>query len=72
VRGSRALDARLVSAKNKHITIDVLVNGDEISGHAGDGEDHPQLFIGWLGLIWVLDELLGSPSSTAAEPANSH
>jgi hypothetical protein len=61
-----------VSAQTKHITIDVLVNGDEISGQAGDGEDHHQLFIGWLGLIWVLDELLGIPSSTAAEQAASH
>jgi hypothetical protein len=61
-----------MSPKNKHITIDVLVHGDEISGQAGDGEDRPQLFIGWLGLIWVLDELLGSPSPMAVEPATSH
>jgi hypothetical protein len=30
------------------------------------------LFIGWLGLIRVLDELLGVQSSTAAEQAASH
>jgi hypothetical protein len=61
-----------MSAQTKHITIDVVVNGDEITGQAGDGEDHPQLFIGWLGLIWVLDELLGIPNATAAEQAASH
>ncbi len=61
-----------MSAQTKHITIDVVVNGDEITGQAGDGEDHPQLFIGWLGLIWVLDELLGIPSASTAEQAASH
>jgi hypothetical protein len=72
VRWRPELDALLVSAQIKHITIDVLVDGDEISGQAGDRQDAPMLFIGWLGLIWVLDELLGVRSSTAAEQATSH
>jgi hypothetical protein len=61
-----------MSAQIKHITIDVLVDGDEISGQAGHGQDEPMLFIGWLGLIRVLDELLGLQTSTAAEQATSH
>jgi hypothetical protein len=61
-----------MSAQIKHITIDVLVDGDEISGEAGHGHNEPMVFVGWLGLIRVLDELLGLQTSTAAEKAASH
>ena len=61
-----------MSAKTKHITIDVLVDGDEISGQAGDGEDQPSLFTGWVGLIWVLDDLFGFPTATAEEQTASN
>jgi hypothetical protein len=60
-----------MSPENKRITIDVLIDGDEISGQACDGEGQPTLFIGWLGLIWVLDGLLGLGSPAAAGEATS-
>lgn len=69
MRGLRALDAVAVSAQTKHITVNVLVDGGEISGLVGDGEDRAQLFIGWLGLIVALDGLLGIPGSTDQEQA---
>jgi hypothetical protein len=40
------------------IVIDVRVDGDEISGHAGDEAGDCRPFLGWLGLIAVLDGLL--------------
>jgi hypothetical protein len=42
----------------KHIAIDVRVDGDEISGQAGDGTGQPTPFLGWLGLLAALDRLL--------------
>ena len=40
------------------IAIDVRVDGDQITGHAGDGTGEPRPFSGWLGLIGALDRLL--------------
>jgi hypothetical protein len=40
------------------IVLDVRVDGDEISGHAGDESGERRPFLGWLGLIAVLDGLL--------------
>ena len=51
-----------------HITIDVCGDGDEISGQVHDGTGPPKPFLGWLGLIGVLDGLLHIPSSTAETP----
>jgi hypothetical protein len=56
----------LVSAQTKHIAIDVLLDGDEISGRAGDGTRQPKAFQGWLGLLLALDGLL---DNTDEEPA---
>jgi hypothetical protein len=56
----------LVSAQTKHIAIDVLLEGDEISGRAGDGTGRPKAFQGWLGLLLALDGLL---ANTDEEPA---
>jgi hypothetical protein len=56
----------LVSVRTKHIAIDVLLDGDEISGRAGDGIGQPKVFQGWLGLLLALDGLLGN---TDEEPA---
>ena len=56
----------LVSVRTKHIAIDVLLDGDEISGRAGDGTDQPKAFQGWLGLLLALDRLLGN---TDEEPS---
>lgn len=58
-----------MSAQTKHITIDVLVDGDHISGLVGDGDAPAELFIGWLGLLGALDGLLGIPSATGEELA---
>ena len=55
-----------MSAETRHITIDVRVDGDEISGLAGDGTDQPRTFQGWLGLLLALDALVGT---TDEEPA---
>ena len=54
--------------KADRIVIDVRVDGDEMSGHARNGVGERKPFTGWLGLIWVLDGLLGGPSSPGAEP----
>jgi hypothetical protein len=50
----------LMSVRTKHIAIDVLLDGDEISGRAGDGIGHTKAFQGWLGLLLALDGLLGN------------
>ena len=55
-----------MSVQTRHIAIDVLLDGDGISGHAGDGIDQPKAFQGWLGLLLALDALLGN---TDEEPA---
>ena len=47
-----------MSVHVRHIAIDVLLDGDEISGRAGDGTDKPKAFQGWLGLLLALDGLL--------------
>lgn len=47
-----------MSTDTRHITIDVSVHGDQISGQVGDGTDQPTPFLGWLGLIGALDRLL--------------
>ncbi len=52
-----------MSAETVHIAIDVRVDGEEISGHAGDGVGRPKSFSGWLGLLGALDGLLASPSA---------
>ena len=49
-----------MSVQTRHIAIDVLLDGDEISGRAGDGTDQPKAFQGWLGLLQALDALLGN------------
>lgn len=59
-------DARLVSAQTRHIAIDVRIDGEEISGEAGDGMGQPTPFSGWLGLIGALDELITTSHSTGA------
>ena len=55
-----------MSVEIRHIAIDVRLDGGEISGRAGDGTDQSKAFAGWLGLLQVLDVLLGQ---TDEEPA---
>ena len=55
-----------MSIDTRHIAIDVLLDGDEISGRAGDGTAQPKAFEGWLGLLQALDALL---AETDEEPA---
>ena len=59
VPGVPEADALRMSVEIRHIAIDVRLNGDEISGRAGDGTHQPRAFEGWLGLLQVLDALLG-------------
>jgi hypothetical protein len=47
-----------MTGETLRIVIDVRVDGDEISGHAGDEAGERRPFLGWLGLIAVLDGLL--------------
>ena len=61
-----ATDALPVSVQTRHIAIDVRLDGDEISGRAGDGTGQPKAFQGWLGLLAALDALLGNDDQ---EPA---
>ena len=65
-RGRRAQMLLPMSIEIRHIAIDVLLDGDEISGRAGDGTDQPRAFEGWLGLLQTLDALL---DTTDEEPA---
>jgi hypothetical protein len=48
----------LSEARTKHIAIDVRVDGDQITGHAGD-----RPFRGWVGLIGALNHLLEKPAT---------
>ena len=48
-----------MSVQTRHIAIDVHLDGDTISGRAGDGTGRPKSFQGWLGLLAALDGLLG-------------
>jgi len=66
VTGMPSADALPMSVEIRHIAIDVRLDGDQISGRAGDGTDQPQAFAGWIGLLQVLDALLGN---TDEEPA---
>jgi hypothetical protein len=50
----------LMSIQTRHIAIEVRLDGDEISGRAGDGTGQPKQFLGWLGLLVALDGLLGT------------
>lgn len=60
-----------MAAQTVHIELDVRIDGDEISGHACEGEGKPKPFSGWLGLIGALDGLLSTPRSAAEEPTGS-
>ena len=44
-----------MSVQVRHIAIDVLLDGDEISGRADDGNGRPKAFQGWLELLMALD-----------------
>jgi hypothetical protein len=50
-----------VSRQDLHIAIDVSVTGQQIQGHVRNGQRQPKPFRGWLGLIGVLDGILGPP-----------
>src|SRR5262249_39744036 len=56
------VEAHVAPARTRHIAIDVRVDGDVISGHAGDGTGRPRQFRGWLGLLGALDRLLANPA----------
>ena len=47
-----------------HIDIDVRIDGDQITGHAGVGRSQPEPFLGRLGFVGALDRPVGDPSST--------
>jgi hypothetical protein len=49
-----------MSAVSVHPVIAVVLDGNEISGDASDGEGRTRRFSGWLGLIGALDALLGA------------
>jgi hypothetical protein len=57
-----------VSDQTRHIAIDVRVDGDAISGHAGDGTGQPKPFSGWVGLIGALDGFIRAPRASGHEP----
>jgi hypothetical protein len=59
--------AHLATVETRHIAIDVRIDGDEISGHVGDGTGRPRPFRGWVGLIGVLDRLLANPTTGESE-----
>jgi hypothetical protein len=58
VLSRQALDACPMTAETIRIVMTVHVDGDEISGHAGEEAGARRPFLGWLGLIAALDGLL--------------
>jgi hypothetical protein len=73
VRSGGAAQTAAVTARVLRLTVDLRVDGDEISGQAGDGSGQRRPFFGWLGLIGAIDELatgpgLGREPSAAYEP----
>jgi hypothetical protein len=50
-----------VAARTVQLTVDVRIDGDEISGRANDGGGQPKPFRGWLGLLAALGDLLATP-----------
>jgi hypothetical protein len=52
------VERRPATARTRRIAIDVRVDGDEISGRAGD-----RPFRGWVGLIGALHRLLENPTT---------
>jgi len=73
VRGPLEIDAplmrctttepHLATAETRHIALEVWIDGDVISGQAGDGTGRPRPFAGWLGLIGALHRLLANPTT---------
>ena len=55
-----------MSVHVRHIAIDVLLDGDEISGRADGGTGQSKTFQGWLELLMALDGLL---AQTDEEPS---
>lgn len=55
-----------MTARTMHIAIDVAVDHEQISGAVGDGIGPRRPFSGWLGLIGVLDGLLGEAGACGA------
>ena len=47
-----------MGAEHAGIAIDLRLEGEQISGWAGDGLGEPESFSGWVGLIGALDRLL--------------
>jgi hypothetical protein len=47
-----------VTGEPLRIVIELHVDGDEMSGHAGDESGERRPFNGWLGLIAALDRLI--------------
>jgi hypothetical protein len=47
-----------------HLALDVVVTNDQLRGEIRDGAGQPKPFSGWLGLIAVLDGLLGTGNAS--------
>src|SRR5262249_23594397 len=55
-QGKALAEPRLATAQTRHIALDVRVDGDEISGVAGDGTGRPRAFRGGVGPIGAARE----------------
>ena len=53
-----------VTSQSFHLALDVVVKDDQLRGQVCDGVGQPKPFSGWLGLIAVLDALLGTANAT--------
>jgi hypothetical protein len=58
-----------VSDQVLHIAIDVSWADDELRGRVGDGVQEARAFIGWLGLIGALDEIMDSLRQDGSMPS---
>ncbi|HET9102422.1 MAG TPA: hypothetical protein VFN55_03645 [Solirubrobacteraceae bacterium] len=47
-----------MATERVHITLDLEIDGDRISGKAEVGDAEVACFLGWLGLISLLDRLV--------------
>ena len=70
-------DAGSVNQTTTHITLELALDGDAVSGHTVDAGGARREFHGWMGLMGVLDALLdeartASLATTPQGDTNAH
>jgi hypothetical protein len=60
---------RTVNATSTQIALELELDGETISGNATDAEGVRHAFLGWIGLMGVLDAIL--ESTTDSQPSRN-